>query len=705
MTYYYEGLENDSSSGGSCQAFVGDVYTFSAGHWVLYYLGLQGASPSPRILATVVDDAADHIDLLYGGQRGNYGPFYSSTWAFDPSRHGVRGQPLEASVASLAPTVTTHTYYLAPGNYSLETGLSGYDPVTTALNVTGPMTVGISLTANRSIGIYTPLWAWSNAQLAMISTSGAGTPTSPYVLENSPVGELAALFGVRNDFLFPAYPGIFLLDTTASVDVTNPPIFAPYISAPPGLHASASLPFWFWNVSGVALTGGVHLGNFQIASSLGPFAVAFYDSTHNLIAGNSFTARLGSLLLQFGPDAGPFAGPGGENTVWGNSFGLVPNQGELGLAEVEPNDLIYNNEFLTLATACSPGDPTAANYCWPVYSFAPVAFSDRWNITPQPASDVHYADGFPDFPLTGSIVRSERQGGNEWLDYGDPLNPLGALPYDERVDVRINSSTIVEVPLITPGGDSAPLLSRVVVTFYETGLPFKTVSRHGWSVVLDGVVEHSTASDIVFFNVTPGPHHQVLVTGPNGFRTTVSGALSVTQDPINDVTVPFARGPTHTLTLLEKGLAVGKRWCVSVDGSPECSTQHALRFGGLSPGVYNVSVTQPPTGGLRVLATAHRAPVNLSRLGFNSSEKVTIAFAYEVTFEESGLPNGTAWSVRIGGTTESALTATIGFDLTNGTYRLTVGPVAGYHVVGGAHAKVVVDGASVRVSVTFASGS
>ncbi len=56
----------------------------------------------------------------------------------------------------------------------------------------------------------------------------------------------------------------------------------------------------------------------------------------------------------------------------------------------------------------------------------------------------------------------------------------------------------------------------------------------------------------------------------------------------------------------------------------------------------------------------------------------TPAETYPVTFEETGLPAGTNWSVTLNGTTSSSTGPSIGFAEPNGTYGFAVGSVAGY---------------------------
>lgn len=51
---------------------------------------------------------------------------------------------------------------------------------------------------------------------------------------------------------------------------------------------------------------------------------------------------------------------------------------------------------------------------------------------------------------------------------------------------------------------------------------------------------------------------------------------------------------------------------------------------------------------------------------------------YTVTFAESGLPNGSIWSVTLAGSTTSSTNPTIAFDKSNGTFAFQVSTPAGY---------------------------
>ena len=97
---------------------------------------------------------------------------------------------------------------------------------------TGSITVGSSTTTltatlpySTASGVYTPLWALDNAQVAGISSSGTGTVSDQYVLFNNPTssctfcdgasnGQLSSVFDTKNDYSFKSFSGVFLNGTS-----------------------------------------------------------------------------------------------------------------------------------------------------------------------------------------------------------------------------------------------------------------------------------------------------------------------------------------------------------------------------------------------------------------------------------------------------------------------------------------------------------
>ena len=522
--------------------------------------------------------------------------------------------PIAPAGASVGPTETTSTFWLAPGNYTLTTELSDFTPERSRLDVVAPLTLYVNLTANSSLGVYTPLWAWSNAQLAALSTHGTGVPSDPYVVENNQYAPLGPTFGLYNDYGYPVFPAVFFLGTTASVELLAPSNFSTETNTTTGggsgLFPTNDPPFWFDNVSGVALRNASDLGGWEAIDSDQFASVVFYESSESLVAGCTFHggSTLDDLLLYSG---GSFFGPtivgGGNNTVWGNTFqlsgkwGNVTYSGGVGLWVAEPNDLVYNNRFvpgISHPVESSEGFPwygtDAFQSWWNFYTGQPARFLGvRWNISVQPASTVHFAAGFPTVPLVGSALGTTWQGGSYWWDYGLADNPYGRLPFDSDEDGAG----------IQSGGDYAPLVAAplyrvtVGVTGLPAGDPWRLELTNGSSraptmltvvfVPLDNAT--TTAASITVY--LPNGSFPYLISGPAGYHWTQgtigpTGNLTVTGANATENAV-YAKGSTLTITFREERLrGVGGYlpglWCVAVAGWEHCSVKHTIRFANLT---------------------------------------------------------------------------------------------------------------------------
>ena len=433
-----------------------------------------GAGPSLQTPLWGVQGAPAFGDEIFSlhVHPANAFVFASAGTAFDPGVAGWAYVP-PTGVASIA---------LPPGSYSFQVLLSEYAPRT--LDALAPGAVTVKLTPDPGLGVYTPLWAYGNAELAAISDpGGAGTVGDPYLLFNAPYELLNPLFGQYNDYMFPVFPGLQLADTSDYVTVGDETPFEVSYTLPSEQYYSGLLPldnelsYGLYNASHVSLVSNFDIGGWINSAVYGQASLVMWNSSDNLVAGNEF------------PDAslGVLAYGGTGNVVWGNVFettvpividpAFVEYYGDpVALELFESGDLLYNNYVGTPQTAFTPPyDP---------YSFfdVPAIWSDRWNVVLQPATDVRVVNGWS---LSGNILGLPYEGGNFWSNYGTASDPYGVLPYN-------NGGNIVV------GGDHVPLLTFALysVTFTEKGLPSGTA----WSVTLNGITESSKTSSIVFWD-------------------------------------------------------------------------------------------------------------------------------------------------------------------------------------------------------------
>jgi outer membrane protein assembly factor BamB len=236
------------------------------------------------------------------------------------------------------------------------------------------------------------------------------------------------------------------------------------------------------------------------------------------------------------------------------------------------------------------------------------------------------------------------------------------------------------------------LQTLYAVTFTEAGLPSST----SWSVTLNGSLESSTSTTIVFmepngvypFTVTPVSGY---LASPGSGDVTVSGMAS-------GQAVSFSTSSAlYALSVQESGLPTGTNWSISISGTLYHSTT-------------DVIATTEPNGSYAVTVTAiagYRANLTAFTIviaGASVSRSISWTLAtYTFTFEETGLPSGTGWGVTFNGSLSTSTSASIVFNgLKNGNYSFSITSVSGY-TAAPASGKAQVQGQNATQAITFSS--
>jgi thermopsin len=576
------------------------------------------------------------------------------------------GLTRNASTAQWVPssnTGVTTFYFPNSGAWYFDPVLSEYTPAPFSESNEGPNTtivVTATLQPDTGLGIYTPMIVWGNGELATLAASGAGTAASPYVVYDNEAGPIDPEFAQWNDFLYPVFPGLLLIQTTAYVDVTAPPfsvVYPGWMTAEIlhyGLPTSNHLQLEFWDVTHVALLYSVQIAGWLSAFLPDAFCplgeVIFWNSSGNLIGGNTFYDQ-GSALALYGGDS---------NTIWGNTFvssgtsASVPSDllggpaNQTGVFEAESGDLLYNNYFSVPIPATTPTyDPTI---CQRVC--LPEKYEDLWNVTPEPAAASSTVLGVA---LSGSIIGTTYQGGNYWSNYGTLRNPYGLLPYNDSGEIAHR-------------GDYAPLLPFPLydVTFRETGLPADV----SWGVATLNATELTNSSSLEIEDPNGTYSYSVLPPRSGYLAARPESTFNLTG---NDCVVTVAFEPTLPATFEEIGLSAGLLWNVSLDGTGtgnvallQNSSSSSLTFS-VVPGSYNFTIVSVGYNAAPATGTV--------LLGYEGVvTNVTFSVAPALRFSETGLPSGTAWSVALtegGSTTE--VTSLAG-NLTFSAFEAWAGP-------------------------------
>jgi uncharacterized protein YcnI len=249
----------------------------------------------------------------------------------------------------------------------------------------------------------------------------------------------------------------------------------------------------------------------------------------------------------------------------------------------------------------------------------------------------------------------------------------GSVPYSGTI-------VIAGDPLVVPTLAFAAV--TYPVSFTESGLP----AGSEWGVTIGGTTSHSASTALAVR--LPNGTYAYTVAPPPGWHVSggSSGAFNVTGEAPAPISIAFT-AMTYRVSFVESGLPAGTTWSVTIGTATVTGTTTTLTFT-LSNGtveylIGNVSGWSPGLGGISGTLTVAGNPVSLP-VGFSA--------AYAATFRESGIANGTAWSLsistssapiasRAGSTatrTYYAHTSTLVLMLPNGTYTYAATGPSGF---------------------------
>lgn len=356
------------------------------------------------------------------------------------------------------------------------------------------------------------------------------------------------------------------------------------------------------------------------------------------------------------------------------------------------------------------------------------------NVGDDPLSSV-YANATGDvyvmnFGLSNNVTVFHGTSIIKWIPTG--VTPIGGVydPADQYVYVVDQSSNNLTVLSGTSTVGSVPVGAYPGTAVYDPKNGFVYVPNSGSNNV---TIVNGTASAglSVVASVSAGSGADDAVYDPdNGFvYVPNAGAGSVTV--INNTTV--VRTVTVGVAPTMAGFDGANGWVYVADpGSNSVDILNGTSVvGNVSLGVDPRSVTFDPADGLvyvpdwttddlsilngsRVVATValgtnpygaiydpHDASVIVSNFNSNNLSRLgTPSPSERVTFNETGLPPGTAWSVDWNATDYPTTAATVGFPSGAGAFNYTLGSIASYSA-NPASGRTTVGSSAVTVNVTF----
>ena len=683
------------------------VYNMSADSSLMYYNSTSGkyanipsaydfGSNTGETVTGVAEywtqDGVSHVgegpSILYGmwnaSAIGNIGPaaqgYTSYQGTITPGNSFLfisRGSTFIDYNSSWAPLSRSgsYNYHLPPGAYTFNISLSNYQSTQFTPSTSGGK-FSVDLIHDMSAGIYTPLYAYSNIQLSNLSVAGNGTISNPYIIANNQYFSIDSKFARFNDYMFPVFAGVLISGTDSYANFNNmPSMKIEYPANMQGMLANHNLPsfnfmnFEFYNTSNISVYGAQQISGWFYNSLDGiPAAgMMFWNSTNSLIADNVFSSMGNSLLIY--NDNSTYS----NNTVWGNTFNQNPitysqyypsiniTAQPVGLSLYSSDNTIYNNYFSVELTAYSPHVD--------VYSGMAYSYANMWNISRQPAGTVHYVNGYP---LYGSIIKGNYQGGNYWWDY----TGSGSEPYNASGGI---SSGWDFVPLVYPSYN---------VVFSQTGLG----SGLSWSVELDGRSPVQSTFGSITFKLINGSYTFTILKPDSYSANPVEGIIHVYGGDVQQ-NIVFSQ-VIYTVTFRQSGLSPGVSWAVNLDGQEKTSTTSTMTFTETN-GTYEFTVSGP------TYYSANPSKDRVLVYGSDTSQLITFTSdKYMITFKQTGLPAGMEWSVSIHGVLLKSTTDTITFMDINGSHPYLVGSPDGY-VAQPSSGTAFVYGSNITQVITF----
>src|SRR5579875_2002901 len=261
-------------SGGSYhnvpEAFNAGSETGETGQGVSVVYNTSGTallSPGPSLISPLWNDSQKESNG-YSTLSGVLSP--SNGYIFINS-----GLTPDNSTAAWAPVSTSghFSYNLSPGNYTIQALMAFHNPVIVNVSVSSHTIkhIFLNMSFNPGLGQYTPLEAFDNAQLDNLTLFNAsGNSSNPIIISSYsdsllsiggkeyyiPQTGISSLFGVLNDYGFPGFPELEILNSNRFVTVENlsqptvyfSPQYTPVASSL-ATPLTAQLDLWIYNDS------------------------------------------------------------------------------------------------------------------------------------------------------------------------------------------------------------------------------------------------------------------------------------------------------------------------------------------------------------------------------------------------------------------------------------------------------------------------
>ncbi|MFG1445704.1 MAG: hypothetical protein AAE975_00830, partial [Thermoplasmatales archaeon] len=277
------------------------------------------------------------------------------------------------------------------------------------------------------------------------------------------------------------------------------------------------------------------------------------------------------------------------------------------------------------------------------------------------------------------------------------LEPNGTYSYSistENKSYRTQLGTALTFTVSGLGISQFVVFLPVVysVTFSEYGL----TNGSRWFVNLTNGQSFSSTLSAISFSETNGTYHYDIVSSNKEYKPDQPSSAFIVSGSSVSQQVNFEE-VTYSITFSVSNLATGVKWFVNLtNGQSFNSSKSSLIF------------SEPNGTYFYYIGTADKIfyAKGGSFLINGSSRSIEVAFLpylYNISFVESGLPQGMKWNVTLnvpGSILTKSSTGTIFFNEVNGTYNFTIGSIQGFST-NNYEITIVINGSPFRSNVVW----
>lgn len=413
-------------------------------------------------------------------------------------------------------------------------------------------------------------------------------------------------------------------------------------------------------------------GDVNVTMAPGNYTIAIYDSTGKLLVASNIAVKAGEHLSLLAPDIFivEFTETGlPTGSTWNIS---LSNGGAYGSNKTTIISYLPNGTYIYVATSGS------------YYETGSFVVSGTNMIVNVPFVTKEYSLTFTENGLPTGTLWSVSIGANFNDSTSSKIGftePNGTYRYEVGVLPDFASSPGSGVITINGSSENVKITFVEVtysVTFSEFGLPGGTT----WTAVLNGSSESSSSSSISF-NEPNGTYSFTVGSIPGYLANPNSGSIRVNGSD-KETSITFTATEV-TVAFIQNGLPSGTSWTVTLNGISKSSSSD-INFN-MTQGTYSFTVA--PIPGYQ--ANLYSGNITITSSSISETVSWTIV-TYPIIVTQSGIPNGTLWSVTLSGSTfygasinvsHSSTTTELIFYEPNGSYSYSVHLPSGYSTAGG----------------------